>query len=110
MSGLNQDRRSEGRRAAKERLEFWEDFNHCWLALLQRQLDDSRAMTSTNARSAPNLLSIEALIGLGNDLIQIGDGLEKYGLVDYQVGIWEKEIESSELPCRKSLNLSDVNQ
>lgn len=47
-------------------------------------------------RSA-NLLSKDALEQLGDDVVRIANGLEKYGLVDYEIGFFENEIIPSEL-------------
>ena len=29
---------------------------------------------------------------LGEEVVRLNDGFEKYGLVDYQMGFWEEEI------------------
>lgn len=39
-----------------------------------------------------SLLSQERMQSMGKHLIQLCDQLEQYGLVDYQMGIWEEEI------------------
>lgn len=31
---------------------------------------------------------------MGDELIRLCDGIERHGLVDYQFGVWEDEIES----------------
>lgn len=36
---------------------------------------------------------------MGKELIQLCDQLEQYGLVDYQMGIWEEEILSGMFNC-----------
>ena len=40
----------------------------------------------------PNLLPRESLETMGNELVSLCDGLEKHGLVDYQMGVSEQEI------------------
>ena len=42
-----------------------------------------------------NLLPKESLEEMGNELVSLCDGLEKYGLVDYQMGVSEQEIVES---------------
>lgn len=38
------------------------------------------------------MLSKAALQNLGDELTRLCDGLEKSGLVDYEMGVWEEEI------------------
>ena len=45
---------------------------------------------------AQNTLSKETLKGLGDRITSQCDELEKLGLVDYQMGVWEEEIVDSE--------------
>ena len=82
---------------AAERAKLWDQFNLCWLGLLQRQKDNTEARLSRVAEletSRPTL-SVEKLQRMGDQLISWCDDLERYGLVDYQKGVWEEEIESS---------------
>ena len=94
----------------EERLKLWNEFNTCWLAVLQRQKDDTQQMLDTGrSPTAPqSLLQEEFLENMGSELVRLCDGMEKYGLVDYQMGVWEEEIISStstgllqyqKLPC-----------
>ena len=39
-----------------------------------------------------NSLPKESLEEMGNELISLCDGIEKHGLVDYQMGVSEQEI------------------
>ena len=50
-----------------------------------RQLREPR---TTNA----NILSRSSLQGLGDEVVQVGDALEKFGLVDYEMGFQEGEL------------------
>jgi len=79
------------------RLELWGEFNHCWLALLQRQLSETQKMRELQQESvdAQNTLSKEILERLGDILTSQCDKLEGLGLVDYQMGVWEEEIVDS---------------
>lgn len=77
------------------RLELWETFNRCWLTTLQRQLDMTRDMFSRGGQqpAAPlSLLTAYMMETLGQQLVQLCDGIEKMGLVDYQMGVAEEEI------------------
>jgi hypothetical protein len=85
-----------------ERLKLWDDFNTCWLTTLQKQKEMSEEVVSTGQEPRPpeNILEYDFLETLGRELIRLCDIMEKHGLVDYQMGIWEEEIISS---MRKSL-------
>lgn len=39
---------------------------------------------------------------MGDEVVRLCDTMERHGLVDYQMGVWEEEIISSELGFRKS--------
>ncbi len=77
-----------------ERLKMWSDFNTCWLAVLQKQKDNTQAMIDSG-QPLPlpqNLLQENFLERMARELIHWCDGLERHGLVDYQMGVWEEEI------------------
>ncbi|KAJ5109815.1 hypothetical protein N7532_002460 [Penicillium argentinense] len=77
----------------QDRLQLWNDFNLCWLAVCQKQKDISQDLIATGHPPAHmSLISRDRLEAMGKDLIQLCDQLEQYGLVDYQLGIWEEEI------------------
>ena len=56
---------------------------------------------------------------MGNELVKYCDELERFGLVDYEMGVWEEEIVSSktrstlhriraaELTCHSAQRMSD---
>jgi hypothetical protein len=72
-----------------ERLKLWTEFNTCWLTVLQTQ----KEVTEAGARqSAHSVMDHDQLEGMGKDLIRLCDVMEKHGLVDYQMGVWEEEI------------------
>ncbi len=48
-----------------------------------------------------SVLRKEDLERMADTLVQHCDSLERYGLVDYQMGIWEEEIMSSKPQLRK---------
>lgn len=39
-------------------------------------------------------LSLRTVKRMGDELIRLCDGIERHGLVDYQLGVWEDEIET----------------
>ena len=90
LPGLTQD--DEKNHA--ERIRFWDNFNVCWLAMLQRQKDDTQQVLDSGRPPAQpqSLLPKEFLEEMGNELVSLCDGLEKHGLVDYQMGVSEQEI------------------
>ncbi|CAD6592491.1 MAG: hypothetical protein ASARMPRED_006310 [Alectoria sarmentosa] len=77
-----------------ERIRFWDNFNVCWLAMLQRQKDDTQQVLDSGRPLAQpqSLLPKDFLEEMGNELVSLCDGLEKHGLVDYQMGVSEQEI------------------
>ncbi|PFH59489.1 hypothetical protein XA68_12249 [Ophiocordyceps unilateralis] len=86
--GLNQDDAS----LHDERIKLWNDFNHAWLALgfQQKQL----MVTGQQVSRTQTLLSEDTIKKMGDELIRLCDGVERHGLVDYQYGVWEEQIES----------------
>lgn len=81
------------------RIEMWDQFNTCWLALLQCQKDHTQEMLEQGRPPNPpqNLLEEPFLEQMGNELVRLCDSIERHGLVDYQIGVWEEEIISSML-------------
>ncbi len=77
-----------------ERLKLWEEFNYCWLAALQRQKDLLVKMQKTgqSATASQSLMEAGFLKNMGNELVRLCDTMEKHGLVDYQMGVWEESI------------------
>jgi hypothetical protein len=70
-----------------DRIKLWDDFNHAWLALGQRQVD-----LMQSGQKSHRLLSQDTIEKLGNEIVRLSDGLERHGLVDYQYGVWEDQI------------------
>ncbi|OCK85078.1 hypothetical protein K432DRAFT_73632 [Lepidopterella palustris CBS 459.81] len=77
-----------------ERLKLWDEFNTCWLSTLQRQKEMTQEMLDSGQRPQPpqSLIEYENLEGMGKNLVRLCDIMEKHGLVDYQMGVWEEEI------------------
>ncbi|KAK2601933.1 hypothetical protein QQS21_004524 [Conoideocrella luteorostrata] len=76
----------------EDRLKLWNDFNHAWLALSfqQKELMASGQSVSRSQR----LMSEDTVKKMGDELIRLCDGIERHGLVDYQYGVWEEQIEA----------------
>jgi hypothetical protein len=70
-----------------DRIKLWNDFNHAWLGMLQRQ----KEVMETSQRSQ-SLISHDGLEKMGKELVRLCDGIERHGLVDYQYGVWEEQI------------------
>jgi len=75
-----------------ERIKLWNDFNHAWLALAfqQKTMMESGQQLGRSQR----LMSEDTVKKMGDELIRLCDGIERHGLVDYQYGVWEDQIES----------------
>jgi len=80
-----------------ERIKLWNDFNTCWLAVLQKQKDTTQEMIDLGQPPVPpqSYLQEDFLEKMGRELVRLCDGMERHGLVDYQMGVWEEEIISS---------------
>ncbi len=81
-----------------QRLRLWEEFNTCWLATLQRQKTMTQEIVNTGQRPQhpKTLIDYDFLEKMGTQLVKNCDNMEKHGLVDYQMGVWEEEIVASE--------------
>lgn len=92
-SGLTSDNEA----LRDEHVDIWREFNTCWLALLQCQKDFSQQILDTGHGPVrpQSVLKKDDLERMAESLIQHCDRLEPYGLVDYQMGVWEEEIMSS---------------
>lgn len=55
-------------------------------------------MINNGQRPPPpqSLIDHDYLEKMGNQLVKNCDSMEKHGLVDYQMGVWEEEIIASE--------------
>ena len=86
---------------------MWDDFNHCWLAIAQKQKDLTGEMMQSG-RQPQELLSADTIEKMCDEVVSLSDKMEPHGLVDYQLGFWEEEIISGECPAtKKSLGLRE---
>ncbi|KAI6782873.1 uncharacterized protein J7T54_002032 [Emericellopsis cladophorae] len=80
-----------------DRIKLWDDFNHAWLALGQKQFD---LMQDTQQMSRPaRLLSYDSIENIGDEIVRLCNDLERHGLVDYQYGVWEEQITEIMMAC-----------
>ena len=81
-----------------QRIKLWNDFNSCWLAVLQKQKDITQEMIDSGQPppQPQNILQENFLERMARELVRMCDGMERHGLVDYQMGVWEEEIMSGE--------------
>ncbi|KAL5388201.1 hypothetical protein DPSP01_003190 [Paraphaeosphaeria sporulosa] len=87
------------------RLKLWEEFNNCWLGLFQKQFELVEEMRTTGQRpQAPqSIIEYDFIEKMGNKLVKNCDNMEKHGLVDYQMGVWEEEITAMLMKCLEQL-------
>ncbi|KAK7538870.1 hypothetical protein IWX50DRAFT_670076 [Phyllosticta citricarpa] len=78
----------------QDRLKLWEEFNTAWLSILQTQKDMSLEMAESGQPPRPprSMMDYEFMESMGKELVSLCDNMEKHGLVDYQMGVWEEEI------------------
>ncbi|KAF8534614.1 hypothetical protein BDD12DRAFT_755818 [Trichophaea hybrida] len=77
-----------------ERTRLWNEFNTCWLSVLEKEKEMLRDFIATGQTPpAPReFLREEFLERMGRELVRLCDNMERHGLVDYQMGVWEEEI------------------
>ncbi|KAH9909782.1 hypothetical protein F4778DRAFT_14078 [Xylariomycetidae sp. FL2044] len=80
----------ENEQLHQDRIKLWQDFNHAWLALFQKQKDMMES--GTPLHRSQTLISEESLRKMGKELIRLCDGIERHGMVDYEYGVWEEVI------------------
>lgn len=86
--GLHQDNSA----LHEDRLRRWADLNNAWLALAFQQKE---LMSSGQQESgSQSLMSEDTVKKMGDELIRLCDGIERHGLVDYEYGVWEEQIEA----------------
>ena len=98
MKGLTVDEPS----LHADRIRLWGEFNTAWQAIFQKQLD----VLLSGQWMQNSLISTENINKMAKDLIRMADGIEKYGLVDYQYGVAEELIIESRyiVPSTSSQN------
>ena len=77
-------------RLVENEWKMWYDFNHAWLAMLQRQkeiMESGRPL-----QDGQTLVPKEGLRKMSDDLVRLCDSIKPYELVDYRHGVWREEI------------------
>ncbi|KAJ9632053.1 hypothetical protein H2203_000454 [Taxawa tesnikishii (nom. ined.)] len=82
-----------------DRLKIWDEFNRCWLASLLRQREMTIQMLSAQLPPHQSIMTTETMETLGRELVKLCDNVEKFGLVDYQMGVAEEEILQLLIKC-----------
>lgn len=90
MTGLTRDEES----LRDDRIRLWDRFNTAWLVALQRQFDLTEdALRMHRPLGEPqSLMPLQALENLCRELVRLCDNVERFGLVDYQMGVAEEQI------------------
>ncbi|KAJ1995249.1 hypothetical protein GGI25_002263 [Coemansia spiralis] len=78
---------------------FWRALNQCWLVALQNV---------SAARSDQDRLREEHIVHLQESVVQWGNKLDQYGLVDYEMGFWESDILDSLETILKSIRAASA--
>ncbi|KAI8330222.1 hypothetical protein BC941DRAFT_456902 [Chlamydoabsidia padenii] len=68
---------------AIDREQFWAGLNNCWLYALAQRHEPS---------SDDEKMTVEQLCQLRERVVAWADKLERFGLVDYEMGWWEADI------------------
>ncbi|KAK6541651.1 hypothetical protein TWF694_007445 [Orbilia ellipsospora] len=78
----------------KDRSKLWNEFNMCWMMAMQKQKELLLEQKTTGQSIQPprDLITEESLENMGAELVRHCDNMERHGLVDYQMGVWEEEI------------------
>lgn len=78
-----------------DRIRLWGEFNAAWLGIFQKQKD--LIQSGVRVMAPQSLIPREFVSKMAKNLIRLCDMVEKYGLVDYQLGVAEEQIINSEL-------------
>ncbi|KAK6369204.1 hypothetical protein LTR64_007367 [Lithohypha guttulata] len=81
-----------------QRLVLWRELNHAWEALGQKQKSITETAIRTQQQPA-EYLTAAALQSLIDKLVHLCDQVEKFGLVDYEMGLWEEQIIDVFIQC-----------
>ncbi|KAI9679074.1 MAG: hypothetical protein M1829_001744 [Trizodia sp. TS-e1964] len=95
-----------------DRIKLWNEFNICWLSALQKEKDMLQDLLDNGQSPHPpqSIIRQEFLEKMGRDLVRLCDNMERHGLVDYQMGVWEEEIIQVLHECLDILDLIAENE
>ncbi|QIW96165.1 hypothetical protein AMS68_001683 [Peltaster fructicola] len=98
--GLTRDQEGEH----DNRINLWDEYNRAWLTTMQCQFDMTQELfAGRSLHASQSTLDHDTLDGLARELLRLCDGIEKHGLVDYQMGVAEDEIIDIILRCLSQL-------
>ena len=72
------------------RVKLWTNFNNAWLSLLEKQRECM--WSGRTLHRSQSLVSFDDLQKMARELVRLCDGVERFGLVDYDYGVWEERI------------------
>ncbi|KAK9363490.1 hypothetical protein V1504DRAFT_170050 [Lipomyces starkeyi] len=72
------------------RLQFWRLFNRSWIGVISRNWLMSGG--GTTVAQGPTSLTRQQLEDMAELVISLSDNVQRYGLVDYELGVWEELI------------------
>ncbi|KAI9741925.1 MAG: hypothetical protein M1834_000314 [Cirrosporium novae-zelandiae] len=95
-----------------DRIKLWNEFNTCWLALLQKQKDLTTQMQESGQQPQPpqTVIPADYLRKMAKELVRMCDDMERHGMVDYQMGVWEEDIMNVLLECLDVLEGREGNR
>jgi hypothetical protein len=93
-----------------DRTKLWNEFNTCWLLVLQKQKQMLQESIATGQAPQPpqEVLGKDFLERMAHELVRLCDPLERHGLVDYQMGVWEEQIVDSMYFSQRSIYLQSL--
>lgn len=95
--------------ANQEKREQLSNFNNCFMAALQKQKDLLKARQSgQQLNPSHHLIDERRLSDMGDRIVSLCNGVEKHGMVDYELGIWEEEIISMLTDCLNLMQDAEV--
>ncbi|CAK7567315.1 MAG: hypothetical protein SEPTF4163_005278 [Sporothrix epigloea] len=96
---------SDNEELYESRIKLWKNFNNAWLGLLEKQ---KQTMWPENAvQESQNVITFENLRKMGRELVRLCDGIERFGLVDYEYGVWEERIMAVLTDCVELYKITD---
>ncbi|KAJ4389114.1 hypothetical protein N0V93_006576 [Gnomoniopsis smithogilvyi] len=88
---------SDDQNLHSDRIKLWNDFNHAWLGIFQMQKELIEG--GGQLARGQSMITEENAQKMMDDLVRLCDNIERYGLVDYQYGVWEEQIAAIVTEC-----------
>ncbi|EPE09655.1 hypothetical protein F503_07431 [Ophiostoma piceae UAMH 11346] len=87
------------------RVKLWNNFNNAWLGLLEKQREFM--WSGRTLHRSQSLVSFEDLQKMARELVRLCDSVERFGLVDYDYGVWEERIMAILTECVELYNMAE---